>query len=349
MYFNKSVTVTDGVYSRLVPLTNSFGKVFPSLESDLMTLMTGIGPQERVLDIGGGANPFSRADVVTEPFPDNPSCRSGLAIKSDIKYVQCFAEKLPFGDRSFGFAMARQVFEHVNSPTHACREMIRVAARGFIETPRKEYELLSGPNPSHQWLVSVEGDALLFERRMFIRHPLRHIGLSLVPSSPEGQLIIHWEFKNLTNVQFYWEGEFDFQVTDSGEGFDYTNPLHASEAHLDVAICSLLHGGHHLPYREFDAREALRLRPDWALAHNTLGVILWKEKKYDEAKKQFIRAAEIDDRDQYQYNSKLQFPGGNPIIADFDYTQPMDEKFWGRYSQSGCFDVTGYLHGKHCI
>ena len=114
---------------------------------------------------------------------------------------------------------------------------------------------------------------------------MRHIGLSLVPSSPEGQLIIHWEFKNITNVQFYWEGEFDFQVTDSGEGFDYTNPLHASEAHLDVAICSLLHGGHHLPYREFDAREALRLRPDWALAHNTLGVILWKEKKYDEAKK----------------------------------------------------------------
>jgi len=97
MYFNKSVTVTDGVYSRLVLLTNSFGKVFPSLESDLMTLITGIGPQERVLDIGGGANPFSRADVVTEPFPDNPSCRSGLAIRSDIQYVQCFDHAVDSG------------------------------------------------------------------------------------------------------------------------------------------------------------------------------------------------------------------------------------------------------------
>lgn len=335
-------------YTRMVPLANSFGKVYPSLISEFLADMLNISPDERVLDIGGGADPFYGASVVVEPHLENASHRSGENVLPDVDYVQCFAENLSFRDKAFDVAVSRQVFEHVNSPNDACREMMRVARRGFIETPRKIYELISGPNPSHQWFVSVADGALVFERRMFVRHPLRHLGLGTVPSSKEGQLLIHGEYRNLSCVQFYWEGGFDYRVVDSGEGFDYSNPLHASEAHLDVAICSLLHGGHYLTNRECDAREALRLRPGWDLAHNTLGVILWKQGRLEEAGREFTLAAETEPRDEYLYNLKLEPTRGEPLIVDFDYTLPEDEKFFRRYTNCGAFDTAGYLYGRHC-
>lgn len=348
MFKDSVIIINHDNSTRLVSLANSFGKVYPSQASELLAGILNISPDDRVLDIGGGADPFTGASVVVEPYLDNASHRSGKNVLPGVDYVQSFAESLPFGDKAFDVAISRQVFEHVNSPGDACREMMRVAKRGFIETPSKIYDLLSGPNPSHQWFVSKAEDMLFFERRMFVRHPLKHLGLSSIPSSSEGQVIIHWEYRNLSSVQFYWEGSFDYRVVDSAEGFDYSNPLHASEAHLDVAICSLLHGGHYLANREYDAREALRLRPAWDLAHNTLGVILWKQGRFEEAIREFTLAAEIEPRDQYLYNLRLDPGRGEPLVVDFDYTLPEDEKFFSRHTKSGVFNTVEYLYGRHC-
>ena len=98
---------------------------------------------------------------------------------------------------------------------------------------------------------------------------------------------MHWEYKNLTNAQFYWEDTFKYEVIDSPDGFDYTNPIHASEAHLDVAICGIMQGAFYLDARLSDARMAVGLKPDWALAHNTLGIILWKRGNFVEALAEF--------------------------------------------------------------
>lgn len=347
MDFNGTVNLDFGKYMRQIPLTNSFGVVYPGVSDELLAFLFKITPDEKVLDIGGGDNPFSRADVVTEPFLHKSAHRSGRDILPGIRYVKCFAEKLPFADKSFDFAISRQVFEHVQSPGAACREIMRVAKRGFIETPRKKYELLFGPNPAHNWLISLRDNKLVFERRMFVRHPFRHIGLSAVPSSPEGQCLLHYEFANLTNVQFYWEDKFDYEVIDPPDGFDYSNPVHAAEAHLDLAICSLLHGGHFFTERASDAREAVRLKPDWALAHNTLGIILWKQNKFGQAKKAFAKAAELEKRDEFTYNAGLDNPSQKPVIVDFDDSLAIDEKFFGSYIRASSVNLIDLLYGEH--
>lgn len=346
MDFNSTVIFNFGNYRREIPLTNDFGPLYPRFSEELLAAILKIKPAEKVIDIGGGDNPFPRADVVVEPYPHDSSHRSGTAALPGITYVQAFAEHLPFKDREFDVAISRQVLEHVQSPAAACREMIRTAKRGYIETPHKIYDIILGPNPSHNWFITLENNKLVFERRRFVRHPFRHPGLAAAPSSAAAQFLLHYEFANLINVQFYWEDKFDFEIIDHAEGFDYSNPVHAAEAHLDMAVCSLLHGGHFLPAREYDAREALRLRPDWALAHNTLGVILWKQKKTAEAKKEFQLAAKIEPRAEFVHNSGLHKPSEEPVIVDFDYRLPIDEKFFSRYAGASSINIFDLLYGN---
>lgn len=334
MDFNQVMQMNLGSYTRAVPLTNSFGRVYPVLHDELLAQLLEIQPGDRVLDIGGGSNPFKRADVVTEPFPTHNAHRSGHAPPPGFDYVECFAEELPFRDKEFDFALSRQVFEHVNDPGAACREIMRVARRGFIETPQGRYDLLMGPNPTHQWFVSMHEHTLVFERRRFIRHPFRHVGLSQLPSSPEGQFLLHWELKNVTNVQFYWEGQFQYHVVDYEDGFRLENPDHAAEAHLDSALCSLLWDSPFLEQRENDAREALRYRPRWALAHNTLGVILWRQQKREEAVASFRQAAELEpSRREFRHNAGLASGADTgPLVADFDDVLPLDEAYFRSYA-----------------
>ncbi|WP_217559892.1 class I SAM-dependent methyltransferase [Paenibacillus sp. GbtcB18] len=341
--FNQVININFRGYTRPIPLTNSFGNVYPVLLDDILANVLNVTDSDKVLDIGGGSNPFSKATVVTEPYLEYSAHRSGRQVKPGIEYLECFAEDLPFDNKSFDFAISRQVFEHTNSPSDACKEMMRVSKRGFIETPQKKFELLFGPNPSHNWFVSVEGDTIVFERRKFIRHSLRHLGMSAFPSSQEGQLLLHWEFKNLTNVQFYWEDHFKYEVIDSQDGFNYANPIHASEAHLDVAICGILQGGFYLDARASDARTAIQLRPDWSLAHNTLGVILWKQGDLNEALSEFRIAAELEKRDEYKHNASLSNPADEPILVDFEYALPIDEEYCSKYLNSYSLDTSKLL------
>jgi len=347
MDFGAVLSAKVGGITRPLPLTNSFGRVIPALDDQLTAELLGIGPNETVLDIGGGSSPFRRANTVTDAYLTHNSHRGGQPVPAGHHYVECRAEELPFRDGEFDFAISRQVFEHTDDPAAACREMMRVARRGFIETPERNYDILLGPNPSHQWFISTHGTTLVFERRRFIRHPFRHIGLSFIPSSPEGQYLIHWEFKNLSNVQYYWAGSFDYIIIDDGNGFDYHNPDHAAEAHLDSALCSLLFAGSPPAHREADAREALRLRPDWALAHNTLAALLWLQGRREEAEAHFTRAALLDPTcPTYIRNASLP-PEGTPEIVDFTDTLPLDEAFMREMSTPGGIDMPRLLRGRN--
>lgn len=266
MSWNSLVNLSMGNWTRPIPLTNSFGILVPPGGQKLPELFN-IQPHERVLDLGGGSQPLPRADVVVEPNLDDGVHRGGRAASVDARTMQARAESLPFDDKSFDFVHCRQVLEHVDDPLAACREIMRVGRRGFLETPRKGYDVLFGPNPSHQWFVSSVDGALVFERRPFVCHPFGHPGLGPLPSSPEGQVAIHWEFANVVNTQFYWEEGFDVEVHDDPQGFRYTNDLHAGLAHLDSALCGLLQPGSPPEHRLADAQAACARMPGSAHAH----------------------------------------------------------------------------------
>ncbi len=195
--------------TRTVPLTNWAGRCYPAFPQGDAYLeeVFGLTAEDYVLDVGGGAEPFARADVICEKELMSDVQRAGRALRSDQRYVVAAAEALPFADHSFTFVFSRHVLEHVTDPMAACREMMRVAPRGYIETPSPLSDLLVG-DPTHRWFVRVEGETLRFSPRPFVTHPFRNVLRWLLHSDRE--LYFQWEiaFRNLTSTQFPWEGSF---------------------------------------------------------------------------------------------------------------------------------------------
>lgn len=324
----------DGGRQRPLKLTNSRGRVYPTLHDDLMAQLLHIAPHERVLDIGGGDAPFGRANVVTDAFPDMNAHRSGRSVQrvydgGRVEFVQCFAEELPFPDHAFDVAYCRAVLEHVTDPTAACREMMRVAKRGFLETPSPLAEYLGG-HPTHRWIVWMEclhgkPPTLVFRRKPYRRAPLAYALRGPWFCDSDFHFAWEWEYRNLICTQFAWEGEFAFRVEEDSANatrIDYDVPAQAAEAHLDAAINSLHWGDVPASIILPDAEYAVSLCPEWALAHNTHGCALWLAKRFSEACEAFRYAARLEpDVSAYTLNAALTPGRGastSPIIVTLD-------------------------------
>ncbi|GAB4341500.1 MAG: hypothetical protein Kow0099_18300 [Candidatus Abyssubacteria bacterium] len=332
--------------TRSVPLTNFAGRNYMAYVDPLLQAQLGIRDNERVLDVGGGATPFSRADVVTEAFLDDDTHRIGQPIRTDKKYVECFAERLPFENREFDVAISRHVFEHAADPEAACREMARVARRGYIEVPSPWSEYFYG-YPPHRWLISVEDNVLVFRRRPFIRSPFLNCLRWMEYRDAEFSFRWNLEYRNLITTQYPWEGEIPVRV-ECDSGFDYDDPAQAAESHLSFAINALRFGGVPPVVLEYEAQAAVRLRPDWALAHNTLGVILWQAKRFEESRKAFSEAERLDPHDEiFRHNARISADSGQRIVK-FLPPEPLDnelppENFDGPVFYSSCSEHDAIL------
>jgi SAM-dependent methyltransferase len=127
----------------------------------------------RVLDIGAGHNPFHRVTHVLDIDPKEGRERGGnrLILPTSARLIVGSGTALPFRDGLFDYIYASHVLEHVDTPDLACREIMRVGAAGYIETPSPLLEqglaLRDQESPEswiHRWFVySVEGAGLVFE------------------------------------------------------------------------------------------------------------------------------------------------------------------------------------------
>ncbi len=242
--------------------TNFFGTVFPTYDHDAIARIFGIEPSARVLDVGGGHNPFVSANYIVDTDMTHGIHRDGQVIYEAKRgrYIKADIHSLPFPDKSMDFVFCSHVLEHVSDPERACKEIIRVGKRGFIETPRKWVEFFAG-YPSHRWLIDLVDGVIIFERRCFIDSPFLNFALPPVWNSTELQERALKKYRNISHVQLSWEGAFKYRVIDHGGGFDYSNPYHAALAHF------------------FFARNILRFsaRPDYGVFHAEHAAILFPE------------------------------------------------------------------------
>ncbi len=185
-----------------------------SVESpELLERQLSINPQDRVLDVGGGHNPFPRADVIVDIDLCSGHHRNGqsICINNNQKIVQADICNLPFKDKEFDFVVCIHVLEHVQDPGKACTELMRVARRGFIEVPRKWTEFYAG-HPTHRWLVDEMSGALVFEPIEYDESPFINVALASAWSSNKlmkSGLEIH---RDISCIQLAWKGGFKFEV-----------------------------------------------------------------------------------------------------------------------------------------
>ncbi len=262
-------------------LANELGPVFPALADDIMIELFDVGDKHNVLDIGGGDASFSRANVVTDAFPTSNAHRSGRAIGNyhtdTVRFVECFAEDLPFENGEFDFAYSRSVFEHTLNPAAACQEMMRVAHSGYIETPSPLAEYLGG-HPTHRWIITVErtddGEPVLaFKRKPFVHAPFSYLLRPLIFRDNDFRFRWEWQFRNLVTTQFAWQDSFKYRVEESipPECMNYDVPAAAADAHLDCAISAIQFGDVPMDIILPDIDTALELTPENAAAHNAKG------------------------------------------------------------------------------
>jgi hypothetical protein len=138
-----------------------------------------------VLDVGGGASPFPRADWVIGllayeerglygPAPDAAAERFTTA--TWVQRDMCAREPWPFADHEFDFSICSHTLEDVRDPLFVCSELIRVSRAGYVEVPsRLEEQSFGFQGPwvgwgHHHWLIELEGDELTFVFKHHVMH-----------------------------------------------------------------------------------------------------------------------------------------------------------------------------------
>jgi SAM-dependent methyltransferase len=138
-------------------------KVYKNRDYQFEYIDFNIGSGERVLDIGSGAYPFIYGTLQVDLYSDDNFHRGGESLVNDARpLVIADLERLPFSDAMFDFAYCSHVLEHVINPGNACKEIMRVAKRGYIETPTRTSDIMFNYTYIHTWHISIVGKSLVF-------------------------------------------------------------------------------------------------------------------------------------------------------------------------------------------
>lgn len=164
-----------------------------------------IDPGWLVADYGGGTNPNDFSSVVVDILQTN-----ALELGKKVILADCQNLRGKVADKQFDFVIASHVAEHVDNPIAFCRELIRTAKRGYIETPSPIYESFFEWS-EHKWVVSIRGDAICFQTKTRESCP----GMAIMnafggTTSPFEH--IRSRHEPLLRTRFLWEDEFKWMI-----------------------------------------------------------------------------------------------------------------------------------------
>ena len=184
-------------------------------------LDTRIQEGARVLEVGPGKTPFSRATHFIDAYWDE-----GYAVKNIVErgvYIPCNVdlEDIPFPDKYFDFVFTSHVLEDLRYPTRLCREMSRVAKAGFSTTPSPIVEFCRGPQSAwrgqlhHNWFVYSDRSTLFFLRKNVLVEHLDFPTEEKIEKAILGNDL-------LAHTYHYWEGALNYvEVTPENIWTDY--------------------------------------------------------------------------------------------------------------------------------
>lgn len=193
---------------------------------DEKDVLAKIGRTDLVLDVGGWACPFNRADWVVDSEPyetrgyyaniglprsqggDVERFTSATWVRRDI----CAREPWPFADKQFDFSICSHTLEDVRDPLGVCSELVRVSKAGYIEVPSRLWETCRGVEhprmaglSHHRWLVEARGNHLQFTPKF---HSIHSEFERSLPASFAKRLSIADSI-----VRFFWADTFTFAET----------------------------------------------------------------------------------------------------------------------------------------
>jgi len=139
-------------------------------------LLKQISPNDIVVDVGGGMEPFYRANYVVDFIPYSKRVKTTkrpFFAKKHWYQIDICSKTLPFTDKSIDFVICSHTLEDIRDPIFVCKELSRIAKAGYIETPSRALESSFGIDPfplgnlypglnHHRWFVEVVNNKLIF-------------------------------------------------------------------------------------------------------------------------------------------------------------------------------------------
>lgn len=145
------------------------------LEASRRQIVERLPDDALVLDVGGWAKPFARANWVIDLLPyetrglygseAEPGEPERFSAETWVRADICAREPWPWADDTFDFVTCSHTLEDVRDPVWVCSELERVARAGYIEVPSRLEEQafgIQGPWAGwghHHWLCEVDADA----------------------------------------------------------------------------------------------------------------------------------------------------------------------------------------------
>ena len=192
--------------------------------SDL--IMSQLPASAVVLDIGGWAHPFNRANFVMDAEAyetrsyynrtfarNNPLPPLGGTVEHFTRdtWVQrdiCEKTPFPFADKAIDLVICSHTLEDIRDPLWVCAEMTRIAKAGYLEVPSRLWETCRGFEPGiaglshHRWLVEVEAEEVRFLQKFHRIHNWQYSLPQSFRSKAKPEQKVAWLF---------WQNSFQFR------------------------------------------------------------------------------------------------------------------------------------------
>jgi len=172
-----------------------------------------------VLDVGGGGNPYPRANILLDAYEETVE-RYYAPLTKDRPLILGYAERMPFRDKAFDFVIASHVLEHSRDPVAFLSELVRVGRAGYIETPDAFMERIV-PFRFHRLEVTDLNGRLVITKKPSWRP--RSDLVDLFERKLKGRAFIRLtqHHPDPFYVRFYWQGDIPYEVTNPEVSIDW--------------------------------------------------------------------------------------------------------------------------------
>lgn len=224
------------------------------LAANAERILASLENSDVVVDVGGWAQPFTRANHVVDLMPYETRGIFGRIGPPEERFtrdtwlqIDVCTQPLPFADKSVDCLICSHTLEDIRDPIRLCKEINRVAKRGYIEVPSRRMESIRNLEHRgysgyyhHHWLVEIADNTVTFR----FKTPLLNTSWRYtLPRSYRRKL------SDEERVAFlFWDGSFAFREV-----------VQLSEARVAAELDAFVRARHVYPAWRYALD---RLRPD---------------------------------------------------------------------------------------
>jgi SAM-dependent methyltransferase len=194
-----------------------------------------------VLEVGSGASPYFRANVLCDAYEETQE-RFFTPLVHDRPTILALVEKLPFKNDSFDFVIASHVLEHSADPERFIGEIQRVGRAGYIEVPDAFMERLTHYGFHRLEITDKDGELLIRKKKNYIQDEevvgLFHNKARTIFPNWASRYPFHF------HVRYYWErtsGGIKYTILNPNCPADWEAPQHVTpESSPRLPVVALL-------------------------------------------------------------------------------------------------------------